>query len=55
MSTTSFATGPKSPVAQPMAWATDLVPTSYPLAEYADAITDARSLRAPRIAIKVEQ
>ncbi|SDI71771.1 putative phosphonate catabolism associated alcohol dehydrogenase [Actinokineospora alba] len=33
----------------------DLVPTSYPLADYADAITDARSLRAPRIAIKVEQ
>ncbi|WP_436502028.1 zinc-binding dehydrogenase [Actinokineospora sp. HUAS TT18] len=33
----------------------DLVPASYPLAEYAAAIADARSLRAPRIAIKVEQ
>jgi D-arabinose 1-dehydrogenase-like Zn-dependent alcohol dehydrogenase len=33
----------------------DLVPAAYPLADYAAAIADARSLRAPRIAIKVEQ
>lgn len=30
----------------------DLVPTSYPLAEYTEAIADARTGRAPRIAIK---
>lgn len=33
----------------------DLVPTSYPLARYAEAIADAQSGRAPRIAFKVDQ